>query len=726
MAEESGNSLGAAKIDIVVDTSQFDTAINLAKTRVSDMSASAQRQYSELNKAERRRVDSLINQANTIGLTRDEQLAYNAALRVEGPLLDQITQKLVKNTAAQKANGTAAGLSARQQAAALRGVPAQITDIFTSLQGGQNPLTVLLQQGGQLKDMFGGIAPAAGALGRTLFGMINPATLLVGALGAVGVAAVKGSNELDTLTDALILSGNRIGTTRSELSAMAAEIAESGTGTIGAATEALAILAQSGAVTKTQLQSATTAALAFQKATGQAVDETAKQFKSLQQGPTKAITELNEKYNFLTASTYKQIRSMEESGQKAQAAALATAEYTKALEKMAKDVNSNAGLLERAWNSIAGAAKSAWDAMLGLGRQTTPDQKIKKLGDDLEQLMAWTPKNEKDNARRLESINKIGKELDTLISKQVEEQKSAEASAKNAKSVEATAKAMDDAAKNAEKYKKQLLELKKAQETMMGQFFEFIDAQREGDDEEIRRNAEINKSLEDQANKYRDLLDPTRELQRELANIQKLVDAGALSADEGMAAEILKLKQFYKESTGELDEFTKAAAKNMQSAFADFLFDPFAEGMDGMLKGFGNTIKRMVAEAVAADVMSRLFPSLGGPNKSSSGSGIGDFIGLIGGLFGGGRAAGGSVSAGKIYEVNEGGAPEMFSAGGRQFLMPNQNGEVVSNRDASMSAGANYTIHVNVAPGTPDQVRRAAGVGAREGLSMLSSAQRYA
>ena len=48
-------------------------------------------------------------------------------------------------------------LTAKQTTAALRQVPAQLTDIIVSLQGGQAPLTVLLQQGGQLKDVFGGI-----------------------------------------------------------------------------------------------------------------------------------------------------------------------------------------------------------------------------------------------------------------------------------------------------------------------------------------------------------------------------------------------------------------------------------------------------------------------------------------------------------------------------------------------------------------------------------------
>ena len=48
------------------------------------------------------------------------------------------------------------GLSAAQMTNNLRMAPAQMTDIVTSLASGQKPMTVLLQQGGQLKDMFGG------------------------------------------------------------------------------------------------------------------------------------------------------------------------------------------------------------------------------------------------------------------------------------------------------------------------------------------------------------------------------------------------------------------------------------------------------------------------------------------------------------------------------------------------------------------------------------------
>lgn len=55
---------------------------------------------------------------------------------------------------------------------------------------------------------------------------------------------------------------------------------------------------------------------------------------------------------------------------------------------------------------------------------------------------------------------------------------------------------------------------------------------------------------------------------------------------------------------------------------------------------------------------------------------------------GGGRQYGGGVAAGGMYRVNETGAPEIFNAAnGRQYMMPNQRGEVVSNKDATSGGG---------------------------------------
>lgn len=82
----------------------------------------------------------------------------------------------------------------------------------------------------------------------------------------------------------------------------------------------------------------------------------------------------------------------------------------------------------------------------------------------------------------------------------------------------------------------------------------------------------------------------------------------------------------------EMSVYADQAARNMQSAFADFLFDPFEGGVKGMLKSFIDAIRRMMAEKAAAAI----FDSV-----SNGGLGLG---GLIGSLFG--FAKGGSFEVG--------------------------------------------------------------------------------
>lgn len=81
-----------------------------------------------------------------------------------------------------------------------------------------------------------------------------------------------------------------------------------------------------------------------------------------------------------------------------------------------------------------------------------------------------------------------------------------------------------------------------------------------------------------------------------------------------------------------LSVFAEQAARNMQSAFADFLFDPFDKGLKGMLKGFIDILRRMIAETAAAQIFeARGFGKSGG----------GGFGSILGGLFGGLGGGGG-------------------------------------------------------------------------------------
>jgi hypothetical protein len=282
------------------------------------------------------------------------------------------------------------GMSARATAAALRQVPAQFTDIVVSLQAGQNPLTVLLQQGGQLRDMFGSTGAAARALGGYAIGLINPYTVLAAAAAAVALAYYQGSKEGDAYTKAIVMSGNAAGVSKGQLADMAREIGK-GSNTQGAAAAALAELVGTGKVARDNLQAFALTAVNAQKSIGAAVSDTAKDFQELGKSPLQATERLNERYNYLTASVYEQIRALERRGDVDAAADIAQKAYASAMDSRASTLKANLGTLESAWDWVATKSRKAWDSMLDIGREDTLTQKIDKVkkqiqGIDLEQM----------------------------------------------------------------------------------------------------------------------------------------------------------------------------------------------------------------------------------------------------------------------------------------------------------------------------------------------------
>lgn len=280
------------------------------------------------------------------------------------------------------------GMSAGQMANNMRMLPMQLTDIVTGLASGQAPLTVLLQQGGQLKDTFGGVGNAARALGGYVAGLVNPFTLAAAAGGALAIAYFKGAAEATEFNKQLILTGNAAGTTAGQLSQMAAGISQN-VGTQGQAAEVLVKLVGTGRVAVDQLKGAGQAIVAMSQATGQSVEDLVADFAMLGKEPAENLSKLNEKYNFLTAATYQQISALEQQGRTEEAAALAQQTYSTMLGDRAKDVQRNLGILEQSWNALGGAAKSAWDRMLDVGRESTDDKKLKDLEDELASIRGF-------------------------------------------------------------------------------------------------------------------------------------------------------------------------------------------------------------------------------------------------------------------------------------------------------------------------------------------------
>ncbi len=338
------------------------------------------------------------------------------------------------------------GTSAAQTAAALRQVPAQFTDIVVSLQSGQAPLTVLLQQGGQLRDMFGSTSGAARALGGYVVGLINPFTLVAAAAAATAYAYHEGSKELDAYNKAIILSGNVAGVTAGQLGDMAREVSAS-VGTQSAAAETVAALAGSGQVASENLAKFSKSAQLAQRSGAKAAQDMVKDFVSLGEKPVEASLKLNNQYHYLTAATYMQIKALEDQGRKEEAGELAQRTYSDAMDKRSKGIEDNLGSIQKAWNYVGQEASKAWDKFLDIGRPTTDTQLVDKAKQRIAFLKSQLPTAQEMDARPGSggrSVAALNKELAVAEKLLSVSQESAEKKAWEAK-VEADRVKLDEA-----------------------------------------------------------------------------------------------------------------------------------------------------------------------------------------------------------------------------------------------------------------------------------------
>jgi len=172
--------------------------------------------------------------------------------------------------------------------------------------------------------------------------------------------------------------------------------------------------------------------------------------------------------------------------------------------------------------------------------------------------------------------------------------------------------------------------------------------------------------------------------QTSVETLRKSLNAGDIKQTEydnvmsGLDKGLSKSQDKLADTKDVMSVFADEAARNMQGAFADFLFDPFADGVDGMAANFGKVIQRMIAEAAAAQLMDSIFGAVskdtgsrGGGLLSAGLSAAGEFFG-----FAGAKAVGGPVEAGKLYEVGENNAAEMFMSNGRQYMIPGNSGSI--------------------------------------------------
>lgn len=282
-------------------------------------------------------------------------------------------------------------ISARQTAAAMRTLPAQFTDIATQLAGGQSLGLVLMQQGGQIKDSFGGVGPALQAISAA----ITPARIAIGgsalAVGALAMAAKQGADDTKELRDQLALTGNAAGLTGARLIASAELVSQATQQTVGGARDILMQLASSGQVSRGALNDMAVAVGRVADVTGTDAKKIAQDFAGMAGGVAKWAAEHNKAWNFISVEQYRYIRRLEEQGKAEEAARYVSRQVTEHL----KDQATQLGYLEGAYNVAAKAVSSFWASMKAVGREKTVVEQIEEVERKLSELpLAGTGKRQ--------------------------------------------------------------------------------------------------------------------------------------------------------------------------------------------------------------------------------------------------------------------------------------------------------------------------------------------
>ncbi|VVK77785.1 Phage-related minor tail protein [Klebsiella variicola] len=263
--EQQQSELNTAFKSGAINTSQYDAYSKKLQETRREVTGEAQAEREAVKAHDEqvnalRRLEAQIDPVGEAFRRLNEQQRQLDTAKTSGMLsplaYDRLNSKLEESRDALEKTQAQLGKtsqSAAQTANAMRMIPAQMTDIVVGLSTGQSPFMVLMQQGGQLKDMFGGIGPAIKGVGTYVMGLVNPYSVAAASVGLLTYAVYQNRQEIDAAT----------------------KIATTSLGANGDAAERLAVNM-----------------VAISDKTGQAIDEVSRMFITTNDGASEAINKL--------------------------------------------------------------------------------------------------------------------------------------------------------------------------------------------------------------------------------------------------------------------------------------------------------------------------------------------------------------------------------------------------------------------------------------------------
>ncbi|PIT43409.1 phage tail length tape measure family protein [Snodgrassella alvi] len=387
-AETAGGRSNRKYFETLAQQSGLDTKRLDPLLKQLDEVNSNSRKIAEAREADSKKIEASIQRiinAETAGTLSNRQY-FESLINQRGldpKRFDPLLQKL--DALDKRTKGLT--ISYGQYQNALRMAPMQFTDIVTQLAGGQNPFLIAIQQGGQLRDSFGGF----GNMFKGLASMITPTRLaiggLVGVIGAVGAAFIQGGKESNAFRKAVILAGGASSVTAGQLQMMASRIGDS-TGAYSEAREALMSLASSGAAVSETFEMVATVIAYNSEMTGQKVEDLVKQFARIKEDPVKAVVELSQNYDTMTVAVYEQAKALVEVGRKGDAVILIQNKLAKGVEDAGRRTWASANMMAKGWLTVKKAAEMAWDAMKGIGREDPLEKQLQSVLQQIAKLEA--------------------------------------------------------------------------------------------------------------------------------------------------------------------------------------------------------------------------------------------------------------------------------------------------------------------------------------------------
>ena len=281
---------------------------------------------------------------------------------------------MAKSTQQMVQYGQAAEYSAKQILRANQMLPMQLNDIWVSLASGQNPLMVLIQQGAQIRDAYGGVGEAL----KQIAGFFSPVTVAAGASVAVLAAwayeAYNGATATRELQKAIALTGNYAGMTEDRVRSLTEAVASMPGGRMLGARDIVTELTRTGVVGPEIIEPAAKAMQAYMRLTDETADKAVGNFAKIASGATKWAVEQNRQVNFLTLELYRQAAALEDNGRKQEAAKVILEGYTKALQERHLP---QMGFIGTAWKFWGDQIDRVRNAMQNWGAGDTMAEQVK-------------------------------------------------------------------------------------------------------------------------------------------------------------------------------------------------------------------------------------------------------------------------------------------------------------------------------------------------------------